>query len=225
LLAVSLLILIVIGIIYGLHKKIKIPKFGAATKKFFKRLCCVTAILVIWWFWYPIKKLVLPIFEERPGVEQKATTNDNKKGVDEVAKQKEKEEKTSYYLKWEKPKNTRKKYSNISQEKFEVIFSEKKDGVIKFTIKNPSRSSDETSCSLQRFNKRESCGTWNGKEIYNETDTVWAWKGDYVKIHTGETGTLYLKESQSGNIMYKGKISLPNYHDEWINLVIYQERR
>ncbi len=225
LVAISLLSLVITGIVYGLHKKIKIPKTSDGTKKWFKRLCFITIVVGVWWFWYPLKKLMPPTFKEKPGIEHKTTTDDSKKKVVGVEKEIEKEKKIFYYLKWEKPKNSGKKYLNLSNEEFEVVFSEESDENIKLTIKNHSRDSDETFCSLQPSNKRESCGMWNKKEIYNESNTVWTWKGSYKKIHTGETGTVYLRKNQSGDAVYTGKISLPNYRDEWINLVIYRKKR
>ncbi len=222
LIAISLLSLVIIGVVYGLHKKIKIPKTSDWTKKWFKRLCLIAVAVMIWWFWYPLKKLIPSTFKERPGVEQKATTGDNKKGVVEVAKQKEKEEKVSYYLKWEKPRNQRLSYIDFSDGRSDVISFEEKDGGVKFTIRNPSKKNEDMMCSLQVFNGRESCGTWNGKNIYNESETVWKWKGGYID-HQGRKGQIFLTEVFSNNEQkYVGKASLPNRPDKWINLVIYQ---
>lgn len=222
LIATSLLSLVILGFIYGLHKKIKIPETSDGTKKWFYRLCLVAVVVAIWWFWYPLKKLVSPVFKERPGVEQKATIDGNKKVVVEVAKQKEKEEKVSYYLKWEKPKNQRLSYIDFSDGRNDVISFEENDSGMKFTIRNPSKKNEDMVCSLRVFNGRESCGTWNGKKIYNESETVWKWKGGYID-HQGRKGQIFLTEVFSNDkTKYVGKASLPNRPDKWINLVIYQ---
>lgn len=222
LIAISLLSLVVIGIVYGLHKKVKIPKTSDGTKKWLKRLCFVAIIVGIWWFWYPLKKLVSSTFKERPGVEQKATIEDNKKRVVEVEREKEKEEKTSYYLKWEKPRDQRLSYIDFSDGRNDVVFFEENGGGMKFTIRNPSKKNEDMMCSLQVSNERISCGTWNGKKIYNESETVWKWKGGYID-HQGRKGQIFLTEVFSNNeTKYVGKASLPNRPDKWVNLVIYQ---
>lgn len=227
LLVLSLTALLVVCFIYGLHKKInipgiKLPKPSDESKKALKKLGFIVAILLIWWYWHPLKEKILSVIEKRPGVEQKAIINDNKKEVVEVAKERKKEEKVSYHLKWEKPRNQRLSYIDFSDGRSDVISFEENGGGMKFTIRNPSKKNEDMICSLQVFNGRESCGTWNGKNIYNESETVWKWKGGYID-HQGRKGQIFLTEVFSNNeTKYVGKASLPNRPDKWVNLVIYQ---
>jgi hypothetical protein len=222
-LVITILLLIGIGIAYGLHKKIKIPKIIFDwVKKLFKRLYPVAIIVGIWWYWYPIKNWVLPTIKERPGVERKATTMDNSKEKTEVIQETKKEEKVSYYLRWEKPKDRRLRYINFPDGRCDVLSFEENNGCIKFTIRNPSKKNEDILYSLQPFNARESCGKWNGKDIYNTSEPVWEWKGVYTN-HLGQVGNVYMnRDSSNKKTKYIGKIFLPNYPDKWINLVIYQ---